>query len=391
MSLLRSRGLADSGKVGMVELFFDLVFVFAVTQLSHTLLKDLSLAGALKVGMLFFTTWWVWTYTAWVTNALDPDRIPVRSALFVLMVLGLMMSVSIPHAFEEKGWLFAGAVVSQQVGRSLFAMWAARDNASLRRNFMRIAAWMSTSAIFWLLGAAADPSQRAAIWAIAIAIELLGPPLFFWTPFLGRSTSSDWNVEGSHMAERSALFVIIALGESLLVTGATFAELPFSVEATGIFLLAVLGTVLMWWLYFDHGAEEGHHHMLHAKDPGRHARNSYTYLHVPLVAGIIVNAVGDELVQAHPGHASPAAMAVIVGGPLLFLIGTMLFKWANLGRAWPPLSHLAGVVLLSVLAVLATPLHLSPVAATGAAVTVLLLVAIGETCGARRLVQSKNG
>jgi low temperature requirement protein LtrA len=380
MSLLRTRGLADSGKVGMVELFFDLVFVFAVTQLSHTLLKDLSLGAALQVGMLFFTTWWVWIYTAWVTNALDPDRKPVRIALFVLMVVGLMMSISIPQAFGDKGWLFAGAVVAQQVGRSLFARWAAGDNASLRRNFTRIAAWTATSAVFWLLGAAADPSQRAAIWAVAIAIELLGPPLYFWTPLLGRSTSADWNVEGSHMAERSALFVIIALGESLLVTGATFAELPFSVPGTAIFLLAVLGTVLMWWLYFDQGAEDGHHHLLHAKDPGRHARNTYTYLHVPLVAGIIVNAVGDELVQAHPDHADPAAMTVIVGGPLLFLCGTMLFKWVNRRRKWPPLSHMAGVLLLAVLALLAVPLHLTPVAAAAGTTATLLLVAVWETC-----------
>jgi len=378
MSLLRTRGLADSGKVGMVELFFDLVFVFAVTQLSHTLLKDLSLGAALQVGMLFFTTWWVWIYTAWVTNALDPDKLPVRIALFVLMVVGLMMSISIPQAFGDKGWLFASAVVAQQVGRSLFAIWAAGGNTSLRRNFTRIAAWTATSAIFWLLGAAA-PSQRAAIWAVAIAIELLGPPLYFWTPFLGRSTSADWNVEGSHMAERSALFVIIALGESLLVTGATFAELPFSIQGTAIFLLAVLGTVLMWWLYFDHGAEDGHHHMLQTKDPGRHARNTYTYLHVPLIAGIIVNAVGDELVQAHPDHADPAAMAVIVGGPLLFLIGTMLFKWVSHQRPWPPLSHMTGVALLAVLAALAVPLHLTPVAAAAGTTAILLLVAVWES------------
>jgi low temperature requirement protein LtrA len=364
----------------MVELFFDLVFVFAVTQLSHTLLKDLSLAGVLQVAMLFFTTWWVWIYTAWVTNVLDPDKIPVRSALFVLMVVGLMMSVSIPQAFGAKGWLFAGAVATQQVGRSLFATWAVGDRSGLRRNFMRISAWTCTSAVFWLLGGAADPAQRPAFWAVAIAIELLGPPLFFWTPFLGRSTSADWNVEASHMAERSALFVIIALGESLLVTGATFAELPFSAAGTGIFLLAVLGTVLMWWLYFNQGAEDGHHHLLHAKDPGRHARNTYTYLHVPLIAGIIVNAVGDELVQAHPAQAEPAAMAIIVGGPLLFLTGTTLFKWVTRQRAWPPLSHLAGLALLCVLALLAVPLHLTPVAAAAGTTAILLLVAVWEAC-----------
>jgi low temperature requirement protein LtrA len=380
MSLLRTRGQADSGKVGMVELFFDLVFVFAVTQLSHMLLKDVSLTTALQVAMLFFATWWVWIYTAWVTNVLNPERAPMRAMLFVLMVIGLMMSISIPHAFDDKGWMFAISLVAQQVGRSLFAVWATRENRNLHRNFRRITIWVSTSAVFWLMGAAADPSQRAAIWGVAIAIELLGPPLFYWTPFLGRSNSSDWDVEGSHMSERSAGFVIIALGESLLVTGATFAELPFSVSGLAIFLLAVLGSILMWWIYFNHGAEDGHHRITHSSDPGRFARNSYTYLHVPLVAGIVVNAVGDELVQAHPDHGSPAVMAVIVGGPLLFLVGTMLFKWVTLKRRSPPVSHLAGVLLMAALALLAVPLHLSPVAAAAGTTVILLVVAVWETC-----------
>jgi len=379
MSLLRSRGQADSGKVGSVELFFDLIFAFAVTQLSHMLLNDISLTTALHVAMLFFATWWVWIYTAWVTNVLDPDKMAIRALLFVLMVIGLIMSISIPHAFGDKGWLFAITLVVQQVGRSLFAAWAVRERTGLRRNFIRITLWMCISATFWLLGAAADPAQRAGVWAIAIAIELLGPPLFFWTPGLGRSTSADWNIEGNHMSERTACFVIIGLGESLLVTGSTFGELPFSAAGIGNFLLAVLGSVLMWWIYFNHGAEDGHHRIVHSHDPGRFARNSYTYLHVPLIAGIVVNAVGDELVQAHPEHGSPGVMAVIIAGPLLFLLGTMLFKWVTLKRSYPPLSHLAGVILMAALALLAVPLQMSPLAAAAGTTAILLLVAVWET------------
>jgi len=380
MSLQRSRGQADSGKVGAVELFFDLVFVFAVTQLSHTLLKDLSLTGALQVGLMFLTTWWVWIYTTWVTNWLDPERIPVRSALFVLMIVGLMMSVSIPQAFGARGWLFAGSVVAQQVGRSLFALWALRDIPNLRRNFLRIVAWTSTSAVFWLLGGFNESSMRGGFWLVALAIELLGPPLYFWTPGLGRSTSADWNVEGNHMAERGAGFVIIALGESLVVTVATFADMRLGAADTGIFLLAVLGSVLMWWLYFDQGAEQGHHRITHSHDPGRHARNIYTYLHVPIIAGIIVSAVGDELLQAHPDHGDPAQMAAIVGGPWIFLVGTMLFKWVTHSRPYPPLSHMTGVGLMTALALLATPLGLTPLVATAGTVIVLLLVAVWESC-----------
>ena len=117
LSVLRGRGSHDSGKVGMVELFFDLVFVFAVTQLSHSLLANLTALGAVHVGLLLVAVWWVWIFTSWVTNWLDPERIPIRIGLFVLMVAGLLLSVSIPHAFTDRGLLFAGAFVLNGVLR----------------------------------------------------------------------------------------------------------------------------------------------------------------------------------------------------------------------------------------------------------------------------------
>lgn len=381
MSLLRQRGHADSGKVGMVELFFDLVFVFAVTQLSHTLLKKLDAQGALQTGLLFMATWWVWIYTVWATNWFDPDKKQVRAALFTLLVAGLLMSVSIPRAFSDLGWLFGVAILLQQVGRTVAMLAASRgDDPALRRNFLRMIVWLTASGSLWVAGGLAAPESRMAWWLAALAVDLAAPMLLYYVPGLQRSTMADWNVDGGHMAERCALFIIIALGESLLVTGATFADLAMDAATVGAFLLAVLGTILMWWLYFEHGLEQGHHRIVHSDTPGRHARNSYTYLHIPIVAGIIVGAVGDELVLSHPHHGSPAAMAAIIGGPLLFLGGTAVFKWLAHTRAWPPLSHLVGIALLLVLAALALPLHLSPLLAAGLTVLVLLFVAVWESC-----------
>lgn len=380
VSLLRSRGSHDSGKVGMIELFFDLVFVFAVTQLSHSLLAHLSLAGALQATLLLVAVWWVWIFTSWVTNWLDPERTPVRLGLFVLMLAGLLLSVSIPKAFTERGLLFAGAYIFMQVGRTLFALWAVRtESRSLSRNFLRILVWMLFSGLFWIGGALLEGPQRLACWTLALVIELISPSLFFWVPGLGRSTLADWNVEGNHMAERCGLFVIIALGESLLVTGATFAELPFSAEGLAAFLVAVLGSIALWWIYFDTGAERAHHRIAQASDPGRQARLAYTYLHVLIIAGVIVSAVADELVLVHPGHASTAGIAAIIGGPLLYLLGNALFKWVTSERILPPLSHLIGLALLLGLWPLAQSQVFSALALGTLTTAVLLLVAAWET------------
>ncbi|WP_347929241.1 low temperature requirement protein A [Pseudomonas helvetica] len=379
-SLLRGRGSQDSGKVGMIELFFDLVFVFAVTQLSHTLLAHLTLGGAVQVALMMVAVWWVWIFTSWVTNWLDPEKLPIRLGLFGLMVAGLLLSSSIPKAFTEHGVMFAAAFVFMQVGRTLFAIWAVRgEPLNMTRNFQRILAWMVLSGVFWISGALLEGDQRLACWALALLIELISPSLYFWVPGLGRSTLADWNVEGNHMAERCGLFVIIALGESLLVTGATFADLVLNWQALAGFLIAVLGSVAMWWVYFDSGAERAHHRIAHSSDPGRQARIAYTYLHVLIVAGIIVSAVADELVLVHPEQASDAGILVIVAGPWLFLLGCALFKWVMADRILPPLSHLAGLALLLALLPAALNQLFSVLVLGGLTTTVMILVAAWET------------
>ncbi|MGH7461850.1 MAG: low temperature requirement protein A [Longimicrobiales bacterium] len=384
-TLLRHRGRQESGKVGTVELFFDLVFVFAVTQLSHSLLAHLNLGGTLQVSLLLLAVWWVWIYTSWVTNWLDPERIPVRICLFVLMLAGLLLSVSIPEAFAKRGLVFASAYVFMQVGRTLFFLWAVRGApANMTRNFQRILVWLMLSGVFWITGGFAEGDARFAWWALALLLEFVSPSLYFWVPGLGRSSTADWNVEGSHMAERCALFVIIALGESLLVTGATVAELAWNLSTIAAFLVALLGSVAMWWIYFDTGAERAHHRIKQSDDPGRQARVAYTYVHALIVGGIIVCAVADELVLAHPDHAANASIAAILGGPVLYVLGNALFKWVTNDRRGPPLSHLVGLLLLFALLPLAFA-HLLSALALGASTTgILILVAAWESVALRK-------
>jgi low temperature requirement protein LtrA len=375
-SVLRPRRGHEDSRVTFVELFFDLVFVFAVTQLSHLLLAHLSLLGALQTTLLLMAVWWVWIFTSWVTNWLDPDRPPVRVMLFVLMLAGLVLSTSLPEAFEARGLAFAAAYVFMQVGRSLFTLWAlSAHSPTSRRNFQRITVWLALAGVLWLAGGLADHGARLGLWALALFVEYLSPSVGFWLPRLGRSSTADWDIEGGHIAERCGLFVIIALGESVLVTGATFSALAWTAEIAAAFLAAFIGSVAMWWIYFNVGAARGSRLIASSADPGRLGRLAYTYLHLPIVAGIIVAAVGDELVLAHPtGHGSPAGTAAILGGPALYLAGNLLFKRATAERM--PLSHLGGLVLLALLIPPAT--LASPLATTTATTLVLVLVAVWE-------------
>jgi len=375
MSLLRSRGA--HARVTYVELFFDLVFVFAVTQLSHSLLGRLTPEGAAQTLVLLLAVWWSWIYTCWWTNWLDPDRPAVRAMLFVLMLAGMVLAAAIPHAFEGQGLLFAAAYVFMHLARAFFMLGAlrGRDDANYR-NFRRIACWLLASSALWVAGGLAEGHQRTTLWVAALGVEFLGPAAGFAVPGLGRSTTADWRVDGAHMAERCALFVIIALGESILVTGATAASHPATAANVGAFLAAFLGTVAMWWIYFHIGAERGSRAFAGSADPGRIARAVYTYFHVPIVAGIVVCAVADELVIAHSGgHIEPAAAFALIGGPALYLLGNVLFKRASASHY--PLSHLVGLGLLAAL----VPLHglLAPLALGAATSAVLVVVAVWET------------
>jgi low temperature requirement protein LtrA len=382
--LLRGDGERDH-RVSSMELFFDLVYVFAITQLSQLLFERLDLRGALQTALLLLALWWAWIDTAWITNWFDPDRRPVRVMLVGTMVATLIMAVALPGAFGQRGLMFAVAFVAMQVGRTAFAVVGTREDPGLHRNFQRILAWQVASGLLWLAGGLASGPPRIIFWVAAVTMDSLGPALGFVTPGLGRSVTRDWHISGEHLAERCKLFLIIALGESILVTGRTFWQLDITPATLAAFVVAFLGSVALWWVYFDVSFDAAEQMFASSSDPGRLGRFAYTYLHIPMVAGIIVTAVGDELVIAHPfGHATPDTVATVLGGPALFLAGHLLFKRAMFG-VWS-IPRLSAIVALGIVAVIGR--GWSPLIV--AIVTVLIIAAVSwrdtRTIGSSRLV-----
>jgi low temperature requirement protein LtrA len=380
-SHLRDASAHADHRVNAMELFFDLVFVFAVTQLSHYLLHHHDPAGALQTLVMFLAVWWGWIYTAWATNWLDPDRPAVRLALSIVMLLSLILSSAIPHAFGPLGLVFALAYVAIQLGRTAYTAWAKgewRRRAS--RNMTRATLYFAASAPLWIAGGLnADPAQRLIWWAAALTLEYAGPALFFAVPGLGRSTADEWQISGAHMAERCALFIIISLGEGILVTGATFASLEPNVPAVHAFVSAFVASVAMWWIYFDVGARRGSERIEHDSSPGLVGRAAYTYGHIPIVAGIILLAVADEQVMAHPtGHKEPFLLACLLGGALLFIGGAMAFKRMTSPIGRYPLSHLAGAGLFALYGLWAWFAHPQPLLLHKAATALFVVIAVWE-------------
>jgi low temperature requirement protein LtrA len=369
----------EQDRVTFTELFFDLVYVFAVTQLSHLLLGNPTWTGAVQMAMLLVAVWWAWQYTTWFTNFFHPDQRPVRVVLFAIMLAGLVMAAMLPNAFaghgSDRGLAFAVAYAVIQVGRTGAAVYFFRGMPVQHANFIRILFWNAAASSVWIAGGFAHGSARYALWLAAIAIDLAGPPLLFPTPILGRSRTQEWNISGAHFAERCQLFLIIALGESILVTGATFSSLPFTWDRLVALIIAFLGAVAFWWVYFDRNAAMGTDVIAHASDPGALGRTAFAYFHLPIVAGVIISAVADELIIAHPfGHATWPAIITTLGGAALFLAGHALYKWALTGNV--SRTRLVACAVLAVLAPIAP--HVPPVLLGGLATAVVAAVAVRD-------------
>jgi low temperature requirement protein LtrA len=369
-SLLRDR--SGNRRVTNIELFFDLVYVFAVTQLSHYLLRVPTVEGAFQTAILLALVWLAWAYTMWVTNWLDPDRLQVRLLLVALMLVSLAMSVALPRGFGPWGAWVGGAYALMQIGRTIF-MIAALPPGPLRRNFERILVWCVVSGALAVAGGVAGGHARELLWLAAIGVDVLGGLLGFEVPGLGRSRTADWTIEGGHFAERCQAFILIALGESIVIIGATLSVVAH-VSATEIaaFVVAFAGSVALWWLYFDRSADASAEIIASSADPGRLGRSGYHLIHPVMVAGIIVAAAGDEKILTDPSmHATTASAWLILGGPALFLAGHAAFKYVLWGIiSW---TRLAGIAVLALLA-LAVP-ALPEIALAGCAAAVVAVVA----------------
>jgi low temperature requirement protein LtrA len=272
--------------------------------------------------------------------------------LLALALASLVMSAALPFAFAGRGLAVGGAYALMQIGRSGFAVAGLRGQR-LQRNYQRILAWCVVSGALALSGGLVAGHARELLWLGAVAVDLLGSTVGFYTPGLGRSQTRDWTIQGNHFAERCQAFILIALGESIVVIGAALSALPSITTLEVIaFLAAFTGSVGLWWLYFHRSAEESAEIMATSADPGRLGRSAYHLIHPVMVAGIIAVAAGDQLVLRSPGRVGSAAVsAMLLGGTALFLLGHAAFKAAVWGTvSW---TRIAGVVALAALGGLA--------------------------------------
>jgi low temperature requirement protein LtrA len=371
-SLVRPREVARS--VTPIELFFDLVYVFTISQLAHHLLGHVDARGMLETLILTLAVMYAWFMTVWTTNWLDGERQAVRLMLLGLMFASLLMSTSISEAFGDRAGLFVVGYLAIQIGRTAFAVWAFRGHR-LHAHFVNALVWEIGTAPIWIAGIAADGDARLAIWAAAVLVSYGG--VIAGHPLPGRRSpfSSDSQIYAEHLLERFRLFFLIALGETVLTLGNAFAGEPVAADRLLVLAVAFTGTVALWWCYFHRAEEIGLKAIDGAGDASRIVGLG-NYALIAMVAGIIAIAVGDELAIADPAAGSTTATAALIfGGPLIFLLAQMAFMRRATGQM--PLPRVLACTALAALALATLPLSL--LAAVIASSAVLVAVAVADT------------
>jgi low temperature requirement protein LtrA len=358
-----------------LELFFDLVYVFAIGQLSHHLLEHVDLRTGAETVIMTLAVVYAWYMTAWGANWLNPNRPPVRLLLVGLMFASLLMSVGIADAFGDRAWLFVGGYLLLQIGRSSFLIFALRGRP-LGEHFVNDLIWEVATGALWVAGAVAEGDARLILWGLAVVATQVGVWNLHWLPGRGRAIDLEHTeIAAEHLIERFRLFFIIALGETVLTTGNAFAGEPFEVERLVALAISFTGTVALWWCYFQRAEGVGVEIAESADDAGAVAWWG-TWTLTLMVLALIAIAVGDELAIAHPADEATLGFTILAfGGPALFLLAQLLFLREALGSA--PRSRIVALAALAILAVATAPLTL--IAGITAATVVLVAVALTDT------------
>jgi low temperature requirement protein LtrA len=379
MRIAVSREPGAARAVTPLELFFDLVYVFAIGELSHHLLEHVDLRTGAETLIMALAVVYAWYMTAWGANWLEPDRPPVRVMLVGLMVASLLMSVGIADAFDGRAWLFVTGYLVLQVGRSAFLIVALRGRA-LGEHFVNDLLWELLTGVLWVAGAIADGDARLVLWGLAVVATHGGVWALHWLPGRGRRIDlGHTGIAGAHLIERFRLFFIIALGETVLTTGNAFTDEPFELERLLALVIAFTGTVALWWCYFQRAESIGVEVAEAADDAGAVGWWGTVTLTL-IVLALIGIAVGDELAIAHPGDDATLGFTVLTfGGPALFLLAQVFFLREAVGHV--PRSRPLGLAALAVLALATAPLPL--IVGIAASSAVLVAVAVADTMGER--------
>jgi low temperature requirement protein LtrA len=375
MRIAVSRERGAERDVSPLELFFDLVYVFAIGQLSHHLFAHVDLRTGAETLILALAVFYAWYMVAWGANWLDPDPLSVRVALVGLMFASLLMSVAVDDAFDDRAWLFVTGYLLLQVGRCAFLIVALRGRPQ-GEHFVNDLVWELLTGVLWVAGAIADGDARLVLWGLAVTVAYSGAWAQHWLPGRGRRVDLEHTeIAGGHLVERFRLFFIIVLGETVLTMGNAFADEPFTLERLLALAIGFAGTVALWWCYFQRAEPLGARAAEDAEDAGAVALCG-TWTLTLIVLALIAIAVADELAIAHPGDDATLGFTILAfGGPALFLLAQLLFQHAALGRA--PRSRALGLGALAILAIATAPLTL--IAGIAASSAVLIAVAITDT------------
>jgi low temperature requirement protein LtrA len=347
----------DEHQVTPLELFFDLVFVFALTQVTNLLADDPTWGGVLRGTLVLAALWWAWAAYAWLTSALDVDEGGVRLAMLASMAAMFGVALAVPGAFGDDAVLLAVAYLFVRVLHLVLSVIVARDDPDRLGAIVRFAPTAIFGASLLVLAGFLDGDARIAVWVVALAIDYLGPVVV--------GVGSGWRVAPEHFAERHGLIVLIALGESIIAIGL---GAGFELD-TGVLVAAALGIVVvsaLWWLYFDVAAMIVRRQLMQARGLALHrlALHSYSYLHLPMIAGVVLFALGLKTTVGHVGEELDTVPAVgLCGGAALYLLGHIAFIYRATGYVFRRRTVAAAVLLALV-----------PVAATIPALAALALV-----------------
>ncbi len=334
-----SATLRQGEAVKPLELFFDLVFVLAITQCTALMADNPTWEGLAQGLLVLAVLWWAWVGYAWLTSVLDPEEGAVRFAIFVAMAAMLVVGLAVPEAFGDLGLLFAGAYAVVRVMHIALFSIASRGDPELRRSVVGLA--VSTAIGVGLLIAASQTNHllQGSLWALAILLDMGGPLVF---------GVEGWKLKPEHFAERHGLIMIIALGESIVAIG-------IGAEAgvgAGEVVAAVAGIAVacaLWWLYFDVVALVAVRRLMRAtvgREQNAIARDSYSIIHLPMVAGIVLLALGLKKTLEHVGDPLELEVATaMLGGIAIYLLAHAAFRYRNIGRVSRMRISAAGVLL----------------------------------------------
>ncbi len=356
-------------RVTVLELFFDLVFVFAITQVTGFLAADLTVAGLGRGALIIAALWWAWVAYSWLTNTLDAEEAAPRVTVFAAMAAMLVVTLAVPAAFGADAVLLTAAYFVVRALHVLLYYLAARGDPDLRVGVLRLSPLLMVGSALLVVASLTDGNARVALWIVALAVDYSGPLV---------AGTRGWRVHAGHFVERHGLIIIIALGEAIVSIGVGAAGLPLDPPVLAAAFLAVVIAGALWWAYFDLVALEAELRLsrAHAAAQVALARDAYSYLHLPMVAGIVFLALGVKKSIAHADHALTLVPALaLYGGVALYFAGHVLFRLRSLGS----LSRPRLLVMAAMAAGVAAGTRIPALASLGLVAAVCTALVVWET------------